>query len=68
MVYSKIVNFDRTEALHQNGVEFRQQFNSAIRTSPTASYDNVRRCATLPEICYRLADKLTKRLNEQTYP
>ena len=35
-------------ALHENGVEFRQQFNGAIRTSLTASYDDVRREATLP--------------------
>ena len=37
-------------ALHQNGVEFRQQFNGAIRTSLTAPYDHVRRRATLPDI------------------
>ena len=30
-------------ALHQNGVEFRQQFNGAIRTSLSAPHDNVRR-------------------------
>ena len=30
-------------ALHQNGVEFRQWFNSAIRTSVTAPYDDVLR-------------------------
>ena len=35
MVYYKIVNFDRTEAGHQNGVEFRKQFNGAIKTSLT---------------------------------
>ena len=29
-------------ALHQNGVEFRQQFNDSIRTSLSAPYDNVR--------------------------
>ena len=29
--------------MHQNGVEFRQQFNGAIRTSVTALYYNVRR-------------------------
>ena len=29
-------------ALHQNGVEFRQQFNGAIRTSLSAPYDNIR--------------------------
>ena len=27
-------------AVHQNGEEFHQQFNSASRTSLTASYDN----------------------------
>ena len=51
MIYSKIVNFDRAEALHQNGVEFRQQFNGAIRTSLTTPYDNVRHCALSPKIC-----------------
>ena len=35
--------------LHQNGVEFRQQFNGTIRTSLTATYDVVR-CHL--EICY----------------
>ena len=30
-------------ALHQNGVEFRQQFNGAIRTSLSVPHDNVRR-------------------------
>ena len=34
--------------LHQNGVEFRQQFNGAIRTSITAIYDDVRYRAALP--------------------
>ena len=34
-------------ALHQNGVEFRQQFNGAIKTSLTAYCDDVRRRATL---------------------
>ena len=34
-------------ALHENGVEFRQQFNGAIRTSLSAPYDNVQRCARL---------------------
>ena len=29
-------------ALHQNGVEVRQQFNGAIRTSLTAQYDVAR--------------------------
>ena len=29
--------------LHQNGVEFRQQLNGAIRTSLTATYGDVRR-------------------------
>ena len=33
--------------LHQNGVEFHQQFNGAIRTSLSAPYDNVRCCAGL---------------------
>ena len=35
-------------ALHQNAVEFRQQFNGAIRTSLFATYDDVRRRAVLP--------------------
>ena len=30
-------------ALHENGVEFCQQFNGAIRTILTASYDDVQR-------------------------
>ena len=34
-------------ALHQNGVEFRQQFNGAIRTSLSAPYANVGRRARL---------------------
>ena len=34
-------------ALHQNGVEFRQQFNGVVRTSLSALYDNVRRRARL---------------------
>ena len=29
-------------ALHQNGVEFCQQFNGAIRTSLTAPHDDIR--------------------------
>ena len=37
-------------ALHQNGVEFRQQFNGAIGASLTALYDDARRLATLPKI------------------
>ena len=36
------------QALHQNGVEFRQQFNGAIKTSLTALYNDVRRRAMLP--------------------
>ena len=44
MICSKIANFNRTEAaLHQNGVEFRQQFNGAIRTTVTAPYNDVQR-------------------------
>ena len=34
-------------ALHQNGVEFHQQFNGAISTSISSPYDNVRRRARL---------------------
>ena len=34
--------------LHKNGVEFCQQFNGAIRTSLTATYDYVQRRATSP--------------------
>ena len=33
-------------ALHENGVEFRQQFNGAICTSLATPYDDVRRRAT----------------------
>ena len=41
MVIYKIVNLIvQRLALHQNGVEFCQQFNGAIRTSLTASYDD----------------------------
>ena len=36
-------------ALHKNGVEFRQQFIGDIRTSLTATYDDVRRCAMSPK-------------------
>ena len=37
--------------LHQNGVEFHQQFNGAIRISVTASYDDIlqRRATSLNE-------------------
>ena len=34
-------------ASHHNWVDFRQQFNGAIRTCPTASYDGVRRRSRL---------------------
>ena len=34
------------QALHKNGVEFRQQFNGAIFTSLATLYDDVRRRAT----------------------
>ena len=37
MICSKMANFNRPE----NGVEFCQQFNGAIRTSLTAPYDHV---------------------------
>ena len=36
-------------ALHQNGVDFCQQFNGAIRTSLTALYNNVQRRTTSPK-------------------
>ena len=36
-------------ALHQNVIEFHQQFNGAIRASLTALYDDVRRRATSPK-------------------
>ena len=39
-------------ALHQNGVEFRQQFNGAIRTSLTAPYDDVRRRTRLKTLIF----------------
>ena len=36
--------------MHQNGVESRQQFNGAVRTSlVTTPYDGVQCRATLPE-------------------
>ena len=34
-------------ALHQNGVEFRQQFNGSIRSSLTPPFDDIRRRARL---------------------
>ena len=34
-------------ALHQNGVEFCEQFNGAIRTSLAAPYDNLRNTKSL---------------------
>ena len=41
---SKMGNFNRTETgLTSNGVEMRQQFKGAIRTSLTAPYDDVQR-------------------------
>ena len=39
MICSKIANFNRRLALHQNGVESRQQFIGAIKNSLTASHD-----------------------------
>ena len=39
-------------ALHQNGVEFRQQFNGAIRTSLTAPHDDGRRRAILKTLIF----------------
>ena len=47
-------------ALHQNGVEFRQQFNGAIRSSLAALYDDVQCLATNT---YRHRDKSTMRIN-----
>ena len=43
-------------AVHQNGVGFRQQFKGAIRTSLTASYNDVQR---YQEICYTHPHTLT---------
>ena len=41
---SEMVNFNCTKAdSTSKGGEFSQQFNGAIKTSPTASYDDVRR-------------------------
>ena len=39
-------------ALHQNGVEFRQQFNGAIRTSLTAPYNDVQRRTRLKTLIF----------------
>ena len=39
-------------ALHQNGVEFRQEFNGAIRTSLTAPHDDGRRRAILKTLIF----------------
>ena len=36
-------------ALHQNGVEFHQLFNDAIRTSLITLYDDVQRRTTSPK-------------------
>ena len=35
--------------LHENGVEFHQQFNGTMRTSLTAPYADVRRRTTWPK-------------------
>ena len=40
-VQVKVILIVHRLALHQNGVEFLQQFNGAIRTSLTAMYDDV---------------------------
>ena len=39
-------------ALHQNGVEFRQQVNGSIRTSLTAPHDDIRRRARLKTLIF----------------
>ena len=39
-------------ALYQNGLEFRQQFNGAIKTSLTAPYDDVRRRTRLKTLIF----------------
>ena len=39
-------------ALHQNGVEFCQQFNGAIRTSLTAPHDDIRRHVRLKTLIF----------------
>ena len=43
-------------ALHQNGVEFRQQFIYAIRTSLINSYDDVQHRAISLEFCLKPRD------------
>ena len=50
MIYSKIINLlvQRLD-LHQNGVEFCQQFNGAIRSSLTAPYNGVQGRTTSPK-------------------
>ena len=50
---SKIVNFNCTEAgLTSFGVEFCQQFNGAIRTCPTAPYDDGRHRSWLKTVIF----------------
>ena len=58
MICSRILNFD------QNGVEFRQQINGAIRTSLTALNDDEQRRATSPRNFLQkfVTDTVTKRL------
>ena len=47
--------------LHQNGVEFRQQLNGAIRTSVTVPYDDVQRRLKFITYIHTHRDKATPR-------
>ena len=53
-------------ALHQNGVEFRQKFNGTIRTSLTASYDDVRRCTTSGNVAEKFVTHTETRTHRQS--
>ena len=55
--------------MHQNWVEFHQQFNDAIRTSPTTLYDDVQCRATSPKnLLHRYRHSQGHRENfERTY-
>ena len=50
-------------ALHQNGVEFCQQLNNAIRTNLTAAYNDIQRCMTSHLVYHRHCKHLEKALH-----
>ena len=51
-VLKSLISIVQKLTLHQNGVEFRQQFNGAIRTSLTAPHDDGRRRARLKTLIF----------------